>query len=293
MVMQTSADTTVGLDVGGTRIRAARISREGQMGGRIAEPVVTNREGFKAQVLRLIDTVRDETTKSVGIGIPGRVAGYTGAIHSAGYLDIAGENLIALVRAAADLPCRVENDATMALIAEGRGTSGLIAMITVGTGVGGALLRDGSPFYGSDFAGQFGHMVVAADGPVCNCGRQGCIETFSAGRALGDLISKAGLSKSTVAADLLTAAESGDTLAKDIIAQWSEPMKRAIQSLVAIVDPAQVILGGGLGIDMARALSHNTVESEWFDRPLTAARLGDDAGVIGAGLAGFFELKAE
>lgn len=291
--MQTRADTAVGLDVGGTRIRAARITPDGQMSGRIVEPVVTDRSGFNAQVLRLIETVRDETTKSVGIGIPGRVAGNTGAIHSVGYLDIAGENLIALVRAQANLPCRVENDATMALMAEGRGTTGLIAMITVGTGVGGALLRDGAPFYGSDFAGQFGHMVVDSDGPLCNCGRRGCIETFSAGRALGALIAKAGLPETTVAADLLTAAESGDEKAKTIIAAWADPMKRAIQTLVAVVDPARVILGGGLGIDMARALGHTPQASEWFDRPLTAARLGDDAGVIGAGLAGFFELKAE
>lgn len=282
--------TSLGLDVGGTRIRAARITPEGEIIDRLIEPVVPDRAGFIKQVLRLIDTQRDETTQTVGIGIPGRVIGTSGIVQTTGYLSIDDLCLAHLVTVTTKLPCRVQNDAAMALIAEGRGTTGLIAMITVGTGIGGALLRDGSPLYGNGLAGQFGHIVVAPDGPLCNCGRRGCVETFSAGPALGNLIAAAGLPAGTTAAALLNAADNGDDLAETIMTNWASPMERALQTVVAVVDPSQVIFGGGLGIDMARALLRIATPNRWFGRPIVAARLGDDAGVIGAGLAGFLEL---
>lgn len=290
--MKTKADTAVGLDVGGTHIRAARISADGRMSGRVIERVVSDRAGFTSQALRLIGAIRDDTTRAVGIGIPGRVAGNTGAILSAGYLDIAGLDLSALVRAETRLPCRIENDAAMALIAEGQGTVDLIAMVTVGTGVGGALLHGGQPFYGGSFAGQLGHIVVASDGPLCNCGRTGCVETFSAGPALGLLIAKEGLPATTDAANLLSAADEGDTRAETILTLWADPMKRALQTLMAIVDPTKVIIGGGLGVDMARAVNRNSPQNTWFNRPIVAARLGDNAGVIGAGLAGLLVISS-
>lgn len=282
--------TSLGLDVGGTRIRAARITPEGEIIDRLIEPVIPDRAGFIKQVLRLIDTQRDETTQTVGIGIPGRVIGTSGIVQTTGYLSIDDLCLAHLVTVTTKLPCRVQNDAAMALIAEGRGTTGLVAMITVGTGIGGALLRDGSPLYGNGLAGQFGHIVVAPDGPLCNCGRRGCVETFSAGPALGNLIAAAGLPAGTTAAALLNAADNGDDLAETIMTNWATPMERALQTVVAVVDPSQVIFGGGLGIDMARALLRIATPNRWFERPIVAARLGDDAGVIGAGLAGFLEL---
>lgn len=291
--MQARAETAVGLDVGGTRIRAACITAIGQMHGRVIEPVSTDRDGFLAQVLSLIASVRGDTTRAVGIGIPGRVAGSTGAIHSAGYLDIAGLDLARRVTEATGLPCHLENDATMALMAEAHDSTGLVAMITIGTGVGGGLLRDGRPFHGSDFAGQFGHIVVAADGPLCNCGQRGCVETLCAGPALGALIERAGFAQGATASDILAASDGGSAAARQLVTDWAGPMRRALQTLVAVVDPAQIFLGGGLGREMARALAHVPGGGDWFDRPVAAARLGDDAGVIGAGLAGLaFELPA-
>ncbi|MEP1536681.1 MAG: ROK family protein [Paracoccaceae bacterium] len=285
--MSARLKSTIGLDVGGTRIRAARVTQDGEMLHHLVEPVVSDRTGFVNQVLRLINTVRDETTCGVGIGIPGRVMGGTGQIVTAGYLDIDGLELPDLVRTKTQLPCQTLNDAAMALIAEGRGSSGLVAMITVGTGVGGALLLDGIPYHGGDFAGQFGHIVVAADGPMCNCGRRGCVETFSAGPALGALIAKADFPQSTTAAGIIEAAANGDDKANDVMEAWAAPMERALQTLIAVVDPTRIIFGGGLGIDMARIITARNKRSAWFNRPIVPARWGDNAGVIGAGLAGF------
>lgn len=285
--MQAGPKTTVGLDVGGTRIRAARVAQSGEMFDHLVEPVVPDRVGFVDQVLRLIETVRDKTTCGVGVGIPGRVVGVTGQIVSAGYLDIDGLALPDVISAKSLLPCRTLNDAAMALIAEGRGSGGLLAMITIGTGVGGALLLDGKPYHGEGFAGQFGHIVVAPDGSTCNCGRRGCVETFCAGPALGALIAKAGFPQNTTAAEILEAASNGNGKAKDVLATWAAPMERALQTLIAVVDPARIIFGGGLGVDMARIITARNERSIWFDRPIVSARLGDNAGVIGAGLAGF------
>lgn len=287
--MPTRADTAIGVDVGGTRIRVARISPDGGLTERVAEPVLQDRAGFSGQLIRLVKSIQDGSSTAVGIGIPGRVDGVAQQIRSAGYLDIAGLDLAAQVTGATGLPARIENDATMALIAEGRkrpeGYGGLILMITIGTGIGGAVLQDGAPWYGGGIAGQFGHIVVSPDGPPCKCGRRGCVETFSSGTALGRLMNEAGLPAETRAGELLARAGAGDRKASDLLSAWAMPLRRALESLVAVADPEAIVIGGGLGAEMTAAVSRLPSGSKWFPLPVEAAMLGDDAGVIGAGLA--------
>ncbi len=283
--MREGPENTLGVDVGGTRIRAARIGPDGRILARIIEPVRPGREGFSRQILRLIATLRDDATAAVGIGIPGRVDGQGQKILSAGYLDIAGLDLCALIRGTG-LPARIENDAAMALIAEAHARedcgAGLVLMLTIGTGIGGAALLDGRPWHGGGVAGQFGHIVVAPDGPVCKCGRRGCVETFSSGSALGRLIAAAGWPAGTRAADLL---DRDDDTAAALLADWAAPMLRALETLVAVTDPKLIVIGGGLGAEMVAALARLPAVDRWFGLPVAPARLGDDAGVIGAGLA--------
>lgn len=286
------ADTAIGVDVGGTRIRVARIARGGTLGGilqdRVSEPVQQDRDGFAAQIIRLINATRDDSCRAVGIGIPGRIDGTAQTIKSAGYLDIAGMDLPTMIARETGLPARIENDAMMALLAEGDarpdGATGLIMMLTVGTGIGGAALENGAPWYGGGISGQFGHIVVSADGPRCNCGRVGCVETLSSGTALGQLIAKAGLPGTIRAEELHARALAGDDTATKLLNEWARPFLRAIETLVSIADPRLVIIGGGLGVDMARALERLPRQDKWFNLPIEAALLSDDAGVIGAGL---------
>lgn len=291
--MREGPENTLGVDVGGTRIRAARIGQDVCILARVIEPVRTGREGFSRQILRLIAELRDDHTKAVGIGIPGRVDGQGQKILSAGYLDVAGLDLRMLM-AQAGLPAQIENDAAMALIAEaharGDCAAGLVLMLTIGTGIGGAALLDGRPWHGGGVAGQFGHIVVAPDGPACKCGRMGCVETFSSGTALGKLIAGAGLPVGTKAADLLA---QDDELAADLLRQWAEPLRRAVDTLVAVADPKLIVIGGGLGAEMVAALMRLPQRGAWFGAPLSAALLGDDAGVIGAGLAAFGTATAD
>ena len=277
----------IGVDVGGTRIRIARVREDATLDGHRIEPVERGREAFAAQLTRLVASVRNDGAVGVGIGIPGRVR--DGTVLSAGYLDIAGLDLPALVRDAADLPARVENDAAMALVAEAslredvaRGT---IAILTVGTGIGGAVAVNGRPWHGGGLAGQFGHIAVAADGPPCNCGARGCVETLSSGTALGRILSEHGLPSGITATEVLDRAEAGEARCRAVVEEWARPFTRAVATLSATIDPDLVIVGGGLGTEMVRALARLPEPSAWFDVPVEAARLGDDAGVTGAGLA--------
>lgn len=288
--------TAIGVDVGGTRIRAARIDRGGAVRAHLAEPSERTREGFAAQLRRLVGALRDDSTVAAGVGLPGRVDGARQRIVSAGYLDIAGLDVAALLRPEG-LRVRIENDATMALIAEARGRAasgpvsgpvpGLVFMVTIGTGIGGAAMQGGVPWYGGGFAGQFGHLAVAADGPPCNCGRMGCVETFSSGTALDRLTVAAGWPAGTPVETLLALADAGRADAAALLAAWAAPLERALQSLVAMADPDTIVIGGGLGQAMTRALARLPRGSPWFELPVVAATLGDRAGVIGAALAAF------
>ncbi len=286
--MRPAGETAIGVDVGGTSIRVARIDRAGSTGGRIAEPVRSDRAGFAAQLARLVGELAGPEVAGVGIGIPGRVIAATGEIRSAGYLDIAGLDLGALLADHLGLAARVENDATMALLAEAAVRRdcphGPVLMLTVGTGIGGAVLIDGAPFYGGGVAGQFGHIVVAAEGPACRCGRRGCVESLSSGTALGLLVAEAGVPEGTRAAALLDSAAHGNGTAAAILHAWAMPFRRALETLVAALDPELVVIGGGLGAEMVAALGRLAPPEGWFGLPVEAARLGDEAGVIGAGL---------
>lgn len=295
MMSVEGAATAIGADVGGTHIRVARIDSAGAILDRVDEPVSGDRDGFGAQLLRLISEVRNQTCIGVGIGIPGRVDAVRRAIKSAGYLDIAGLDLPGLIESRTGLHTRIENDATMALLAEAHArpeSSGVILMVTVGTGIGGAILEDGIPWYGGGLAGQFGHLVVAGDGPLCKCGRRGCVETFSSGPALRQLITEAHLQDKSRAEDLLALASKGDAVSTAVLDRWARPFQRALETLVSVMDPRLIVVGGGLGAHMLQALERLSNGSDWYPIPLAPALLGDDAGVIGAGLR-CFRARAE
>jgi glucokinase len=161
-------------------------------------------------------------------------------------------------------------------------------MLTIGTGIGGAILSDGRIFHGAGMAGQLGHITVNAGGHPCKCGRTGCLETESSGTAFQRHVKEAGFAAGTPIADLLSSPE---PRAAKVIAAWATPLRAGIDSLVAAFGPELVVLGGGLGAPAIVALERFPATSPWFQYRIAAAELGDEAGVIGAALAALERLR--
>ncbi|WP_292397886.1 ROK family protein, partial [Mesorhizobium sp.] len=159
-----------------------------------------------------------------------------------------------------------------------------IVMFTIGTGIGGAVAQDRQIVRGKGTAGQLGHITVDISGEACVCGRRGCVETTSSGTALGRHIARAGLGPDVSIDQLFARDAGGDTLARGILEAWARPLRAAIDSAVAMFAPDLVLLGGGLGAAAHRALASAPALAPWYQCPVEPAQLGDDAGVIGAGL---------
>jgi glucokinase len=287
--------TAIGVDVGGTNIRAARISNGGVIHEWKAQPTAGKPHLVAAQILEQIRSLIDGTVGAIGIGLPGRVDSARARVLSGGYVDLTDAPLAAALRKDFAGPVIIDNDCNMALVAEqglgrGKGIANVI-MFTIGTGIGGAVFGNGRIFRGRATAGQLGHLTVDIGGEPCLCGRRGCLETTSSGIALRHHLQGAGLSADTSIDELLTSSENGDTLASKVLAMWASPLRAAIDSAVAAFDPELVLLGGGLGAAAHRALARFPAIAAWYQCPVEPAALGDRAGAIGAGLSALASLQ--
>lgn len=279
------APVAIGLDIGGTHLRAARV-RGPEIEARATAGSARDPHDVLARCLALVDEVRTAEVTAIGIGIPGQVDAEARRAISGGFVDLSGVDLFSDVEAATGLPVVIENDATMALIAEAAFGAALgrqnVVMLTIGTGIGGAVLDRGRVLRGARAAGQLGHIVVDPGGRPCLCGRVGCVETTSSGTAFGTLVAAAGLADGTRVEDLLARS---DPRAGEVISAWAGPLRRAIDSLISILNPDLVVIGGGLGPAAVAALETVPEAKGWYHAPILAATLGDDAGVIGAARA--------
>jgi glucokinase len=204
---------------------------------------------------------------------------------SGGYVDLSGMDFAGLMESATGLPVTLENDATMALLGEAacgaaRGCSDVV-MLTIGTGIGGAVLEQGRVLRGKGAAGQLGHIIVQPQGRPCVCGRIGCVETVSSGTAFGVHLAEVGLPATTRAEDLLARQ---DTVARGVISAWATPLRQAIETLISICNPQVVVIGGGAGAAAVQALATVAPAQSWFTAAIVGAQLGDDAGVVGAAM---------
>jgi len=275
----------IGIDIGGTRLRAARVA-DGVIEARAAAASAPDPRQVLARVLDLVAQVRAPGVTALGIGVPGQVHAAGRRVLSGGHVDLSGLDFAAEVEAATGLAVTIENDATMALLGEAahgaaRGLANVV-MLTIGTGIGGAILDGGRVLRGRGAAGQLGHVCIDPAGRPCVCGRIGCVETVSSGTAFASHLAEAGLPPDTCAEDLLART---DAPARAVIAAWATPLRAAIDSLVATCNPDCVLIGGGAGAAALAALASVPGRGTWYSAPVLAATLGDDAGVIGAASA--------
>ena len=190
-------ESLVGVDLGGTQVRAIVCDREGHILSRAATLTLAH-EGRDAVIRRILDTIIDAVgprlwteIAGIGVGAPGPLNPYSGVVVHApnlpGWEDVPLRQLIAERFC---VPVALGNDANLAALGEqrfgaGRGVDDLVYM-TISTGIGGGIISGGELFLGhGGFAGEIGHQTILAGGPLCGCGNHGCLEALAAGPAIG------------------------------------------------------------------------------------------------------------
>ncbi|HUJ94165.1 MAG TPA: ROK family protein [Terriglobales bacterium] len=302
----------IGLDIGGTNLKAGLVDKNGQLKTALSE--ATPRTLDKVKVLAESFLAKLSTygpVNAIGIGCKG-VVDYktTELVRSPGDLKhIEGHSLRDLLGpAAAGKPVYADNDARIALVAEwvwgaARGCENVL-MLTLGTGVGGGLLMEGKIMRGAHgVAGHIGHMTINPYGPLCICGNYGCLETvFSARSIEAEAFSAAHRRVNSVLTDrgeswdcaqVFQVAAESDEAAKWIIDRATFHLSAAVASLIHLVDPELIIVGGQIAESGAqlldplrRELHRRTRFIVGRDIPIVFPRVPSHTGVIGAaGLA--------
>ncbi|HJS50086.1 MAG TPA: ROK family protein, partial [Gaiellaceae bacterium] len=238
----------IGLDVGGTKILSGLVDRDGQV---LARHEVQSPSDSEDDVLAALDAAVEEflgdRVAAIGFGIPSNLERGTRRILHATNLPLANIDLVARSRELFGLPVGVENDASVAALAEwkrgaGRGSNNLV-MFTLGTGVGGGIVIDGRLFRGW---AELGHIVVQEGGAACACGGRGHLEVLASGHA-GDRAARDLYGHDADAYLLIDKGHAGDSGAVEALARIGESLGAAIGSLVNIFDPDLTVVGGGFG----------------------------------------------
>jgi glucokinase len=281
--------SAIGIDIGGTNLRAARVAPDGAVLDRLAVPVERDPGRLAGLIEELTSRLMRPEVAGIGLGVPGRIDHARRRALSGGYVDLSGLDLVTRLQGAFSRPVALDNDVAMALAGEhafgaARGQDEVV-MIAVGTGIGGAVLSGGRPLRGGGNAGQLGHLAIDPDGPACACGRRGCFEALAAGPALGRLIEGAGLPEETRAEDLVAAARQGGGPGREVALAWGRALRAGVDTLAACFDPKLIVVGGGLGAAACAALALCPPDSAWFRPEIAPAALGDDAGIVGCAAA--------
>jgi glucokinase len=302
----------IGIDIGGTKIAGALVDAQGQI---VLEERVPSPAGDpEAMVDAVVGLIERLSANHEVIGAGVAAAGFIDADQStiiyAPNISWRNEPFKAKLEAKLNIPVIIENDANAAGWAEyrygaGRGYKHMI-MLTIGTGVGGAVIADSHMLRGGfGIAGELGHLRVVPDGLLCGCGQNGCLESYASGTALLRTARELAASNSPEGARLreieaeagqLTGLEvykailEGDKGALRLLSELGSWLGQAIGSLVAVLDPEIVVIGGG--VSAAGDLLLNPIREAYLAhlpargyRPelkITTAEFVNDAGVVGA-----------
>lgn len=246
----------LGLDIGGTQIKAGRADGEGRILARASIPTPASLADFRLRVPELVASLDDGTIRAAGIGCKGLIDPYTTVVQVSpgpvAYLEGHSLSEMANLR----VPAIADNDARVALAGEAAwgAAKGLrnALMFTLGTGVGGGVLADGRILRGATgVAGHLGHVTIDPDGTPCICGNRGCLETLFSARAIeAEAYSAAhravasALRPGSSCAEVFDAAAAGDHVATHIVTRATFRLASAIAGLAIALDPEAVILGG-------------------------------------------------
>ncbi len=297
---------TIGVDLGGTKIEAVAMSSDGREFGRFRIPTPKdNYEGTLNAVESLVHQTRETldgvAVASIGIGIPGSPSPKTGLIRNANSIWLNGKPLHHDLQARFDVPLHLANDANCFALSEAFDGAGesyrSVFGIILGTGVGGGLVINQRLHPGRNaIAGEWGHNPLPwpdeseGSGPLCFCGRRGCIETFLSGPALETQYRKTAGS-SLASRSIAERALNGDPISEQLLNAYTTRLAKALAIVINLVDPDVVVFGGGLSNIPAILTKTRTELPQWVfsdscDTEFKINRWGDSGGVRGAARLG-------
>lgn len=315
---------SIGIDLGGTDIKAGLLSSAGTLSCRIVVSTLV-KEGAKAIAKRIAATIKqvisaakrtshqDESREIIGIGLgsPGLIIAESGIIHFSpnfpGWRDIPLLDYVSDELKELNIPLFIDNDVNVMVLGELHLGAGIgydnVVGLTIGTGVGGGIVIDGRVYHGSwNTAGELGHTIVRPNGRKCGCGNRGCLEAYAGARHIVERTQqkivdgrKTGLNlENLTPKKIANAASAGDELALDIFSETGRLIGVALTSIAHILNPQIAIIGGGISAAGENLLFQH-IRQEFKERTMdipsemeiVPAKLGNDAGLVGAAMLAY------
>jgi glucokinase len=290
-------ERVIGVDLGGTKVLAGLVDREGGVEHRRERPTsVGSQEELLAGLDAAVEELLRDDVVALGFGIPSTIDHRTGEVQGSVNIPLRGLDFTARMSERFGLPTGIENDANAATLGEfaagaGRGVQDMV-MLTLGTGCGGGAVLNGRLYRGW---AEFGHMVVEFDGLPCQgtCTGRGHLEPYVTGTA-ATLLAQAEYGTAADAHRLVRIAFEGDARAIEILAGMGRYLGAGIGTLINIFNPEVVVIGGGFAaagdflLEPAREVVRRESLGDAGEKiRIVRAELGTAAGLIGAGLVGF------
>ena len=296
---------SIGIDLGGTNLRAAAIDKDGKMLAKISgnTPVASGPGPVVDDMAQSVEKLREkfgrEHLAGIGAGVPGNIDMAKGIIVGWGNMPIFnGYPMRDELSKRLGTKVILENDANAAALGEqwigaGRGVNDLVLM-TLGTGVGGGIIVDGRILHGQiGMAGELGHMTVSPNGNPCGCGNRGCLEKHASATAVSAMARLLNLGHDLTAEQVYDLAVQGNDRAREIFKAMGEALGIALASLINIFNFPLYLLGGGVvaSWELFAPAMIAEIERRCFTYRSTlkigptrieAAKLGGDAGLFGA-----------
>jgi fructokinase len=290
----------IGIDLGGTKMEGIALEDNGEITYR--ERIDTPRDDYAATVnalCQLVHTIEQQTGKqgSIGIGIPGTISPATGLVKNANSTWLIGQALNKDLEQQLQRPVRIANDANCFAVSEANDGAAagaeIVFGVIIGTGTGGGICVNGRPLVGANaIGGEWGHNPLPwpqpdeLPGPKCYCGLHGCIETWLSGTGFANRFREQS-GKSLSAPKIIDLVEQGDKQAELALQQYEQRMARGLASIINVVDPDVIVLGGGMSnvqrlYDNVPKLWDAYVFSDRVDTKLVPPQHGDSSGVRGA-----------
>jgi len=302
----------IGVDLGGTNLRTAILSPDGNILDRHKEATHAA-DGWENVVARLIENIKRHHKSAiqqgfdvvaVGVGAPGVIQADKGiVVKSPNFPDWNNLPLKDQLEKTLGIPVFLENDANAAALGEqwrgaGQGIRSMI-LLTLGTGVGGGIILDNKIWHGADgMAGEIGHMTLIPDGRPCTCGNIGCLEMYSSARgivqsfreALGETTGGVPDQLRQISSEqVYEAAGAGNEIALQVMKDMGRMLGIGIASLINIFNPERIVVGGGVkdAWPLFIGATREEIMKRAFAVPakrteIVPSQLGDDAGMVGA-----------